>query len=1432
MRQLILNLFLFILFTTTAFSQAFITTWEVEANGDQITIPTSGSGYNYTVDWGDGGTDENVTGNITHTYAVAGIYTVNITGQFPRILFRFADSRTRIQSVEQWGNQVWTSMESAFEGCSNLVINATDAPDLSGVTDMSAMFRGASSLNQSLNNWDVSNVTNMSSLFLGASSFDQPLDNWDVGNVTNMAGLFRSASSFNQNINTWNVGSVTSMSEMFRDATVFNQDLNSWNVTSVTTMFSMFQRAIAFNGSIGNWSPSSVTNMSQMFWFGFAFNQPIGTWDVSNVTDMSWMFSSASVFNQDLNAWNVSSVTDMSVMFNGADAFYGNITNWNTGNVTQMQSMFRGAGAFNQPIGGWDVSNVTNMREMFRNAISFNQPLASWNTNSVITMEQMFRDAIVFNQNISSWNTETVTILRWMFWGAESYNQPLDSWDVSNVNNMTGLFWNAETFNRPLNSWDVSNVTDMSYMFSGASIFNTAISNWDVGNVTNMTFMFNNADQFNQPLNEWNTGSLTRTFAMFQSADNFNQDLNNWDVSNVTSMQSMFRGAAVFNGNVTTWNTQSVTNMSNMFSNASVFNQDISSWNTSSVTNALALFDDAISFDQNLGNWDISQVSNVFFMLSNSGLSVENYDRTLIGWSALPSLQPDLFLGAGNLFYCTGEAARNDIIATYNWTISDAGLKCPSGEIAVYNGPSITDPEIVNAQTDPVSFDNNFAGGTASRSLTIANEGAVALNITDVSVSGTVFSISVLPSTVVLPGNTTNFEIEQQSAIAGTFTETVTILSDDADAATFTFRIRVEVTENPEPEIMVSIVADNEEIQSGQAAPVDFGSVIQNTDKIVQFSIENVGTADLTIAAINFTGSAFSLASAAPPTLAAGETGFFDVNFRNSALGSYNETITIANNDVNEGSFTFNLTGQIVATLQPDMLVYKDSYNASDEIFNGQTAIVELDTVTEGGNLIERILLDNDGFAILSVTDVIFSGTNFSVPTSLPLSVEVDETEDIFFEIEVNSSIPGVFNETVTIISNDPVNGSFSFPIRAVVTASTNTSPNISSITALSFDEDETSGIINFIISDSESSPEALLVIATSDNNDLINFEGIALGGTGSDRTIQLTPLADANGVAEILVEVTDPEGASNTTSFMITVNPINDAPIITGTSALTTELNTPIDITLTDLTVTDVDNNFPADFTIALNSGDNYTLDGNTVIPATDFSGNLSVPVFVNDGELNSPEANVLISVGTAVFSVAFAGEAVINGGTINFNDVPLGASDLRNLEIINAGAIPLTITAIEIASDDFILQSSAPPSIASGDSAIVSIEFRPTSIGEKSAQLTIVSENANDFVLTLNASGLEELPQLLIYNVVTPLKDGKHDFFKIGNIEFYESNTVEIYNKWGNEVYSVNNYDNEDNNFIGLSKNGEQLATGTYYYVINATGSDTLKGYLVLQR
>lgn len=271
----------------------FISMWKTDnvgvTNSDQIKLPlVSGANYNFVVDWGDGSQSIITAWNspeVIHTYPAPGVYTVTLVGVFSQLYFNGSEDRLKILEISQWGSNFWTSMASAFRGCENLNLSATDAPNLSAVADMSYMFADAASLNQYIGHWNTSTVTSMSGMFSGASLFNQDIGGWDTGNVTTMSSMFTNASSFNQNIGSWNTLKVTSMANMFQGASSFNQDIGSWDTSKVTSMSAMFSGAISFNQNIGYWNTSLVTNMSNMFNSAMAFNQDLSAWDVSLVSN-------------------------------------------------------------------------------------------------------------------------------------------------------------------------------------------------------------------------------------------------------------------------------------------------------------------------------------------------------------------------------------------------------------------------------------------------------------------------------------------------------------------------------------------------------------------------------------------------------------------------------------------------------------------------------------------------------------------------------------------------------------------------------------------------------------------------------------------------------------------------------------------------------------------------------------------------------------------------------------------------------------------------------------------------------------------------------------------------------------------------------------------------------------------------------------------
>jgi gliding motility-associated-like protein len=134
---------------------------------------------------------------------------------------------------------------------------------------------------------------------------------------------------------------------------------------------------------------------------------------------------------------------------------------------------------------------------------------------------------------------------------------------------------------------------------------------------------------------------------------------------------------------------------------------------------------------------------------------------------------------------------------------------------------------------------------------------------------------------------------------------------------------------------------------------------------------------------------------------------------------------------------------------------------------------------------------------------------------------------------------------------------------------------------------------------------------------------------TVSGQTI--TPDAGFVGTLNVIITVNDGEIDSDPFTLTITVNaqePVNVPPTITGQNPLSTQEETPITVDFVDLTVNDPDDTYPDGFTMSLSAGANYTVNGRTVTPNAGFTGTLTVPVTVNDGEATSDPFQLSISV------------------------------------------------------------------------------------------------------------------------------------------------------------------------------------------------------------
>jgi hypothetical protein len=83
-------------------------------------------------------------------------------------------------------------------------------------------------------------------------------------------------------------------------------------------------------------------------------------------------------------------------------------------------------------------------------------------------------------------------------------------------------------------------------------------------------------------------------------------------------------------------------------------------------------------------------------------------------------------------------------------------------------------------------------------------------------------------------------------------------------------------------------------------------------------------------------------------------------------------------------------------------------------------------------------------------------------------------------------------------------------------------------------------------VTDTQDGPDAVLYSKTTDNASLLPLGNIVLGGSGTNRTIAVTPVAGQSGFANVALTVTDSLGVSVTRAFLVTVgNPPTNGIVI-----------------------------------------------------------------------------------------------------------------------------------------------------------------------------------------------------------------------------------------------------------------------------------------------
>ena len=305
----------------------------------------------------------------------------------------------------------------------------------------------------------------------------------------------------------------------------------------------------------------------------------------------------------------------------------------------------------------------------------------------------------------------------------------------------------------------------------------------------------------------------------------------------------------------------------------------------------------------------------------------------------------------------------------------------------------------------------------------------------------------------------------------------------------------------------------------------------------------------------------------------------------------------------------------------------------------------------------------------------------------------------------------GQFGEVVVTITvtdgTEQTSTSFNLIINQL--AITNTPPVISGIPDQVMDQDQILGPIPFVVSDTETPPNALSVSATSNKPGLVNINGISLAGSGEDREIFVSPRPGQFGEVTITITVSDGSEQSSS-SFSITVNEVeNTAPSI----SVLPDQNIFVNQTLGPLGFAVKDAETPNTLAVSATSNNTDLLDTNgfslsgtgvnreiTIQPKDDQLGTATITIKVTDGKHTSSTSFELIveqpaqSTSTTVASLSadFSIEeltcsgdntgsisAIVQSGNPPYKYKWSNGVNARKIENLPAGSYSVTISDAE---------------------------------------------------------------------------------------------------------------------------------------------------------
>jgi hypothetical protein len=650
-----------------------------------------------------------------------------------------------------------------------------------------------------------------------------------------------------------------------------------------------------------------------------------------------------------------------------------------------------------------------------------------------------------------------------------------------------------------------------------------------------------------------------------------------------------------------------------------------------------------------------------------------------------------------------------------------AGLVSSGAKQAATQGAFQLSPTAVN-------FGNVAVGKQASQAVSVSNTGNTALNITQVTLSNSQFSVAGMTTPMALAvGQSGSFSVTVKPASAGTVSGTLTAQGDSGSAPVIVNLSATAV--NSQPQLSVGFAA------------INFATISLGLKSTYNLVLNNIGSADLNISLITVNGTEFSISGVSTPkTISAGQSAQAVVTFSPTVAGSATGSISITSNDPVNPTLLVSLAGTGTTTPTGQL--------------SAIPASLSFGTVATGSSANQQIQLTNTGNAAVNISSVTASGTGFSA-TGLTLPATVSPSQSVSLTASFAPSAAGSAAGSLSILS-DAANSPLSIPL-----SGTGAQPGLS-ISPPTF---------NFgSVVDGQTKSQTFTI--TNIGTVALTIAQLSVSGASYSASGLVTPATVTPGGTTTFSVLFAPTTAGSLAgSISISSNAPNSPSTVslsgTGVAASVTLSTNPASLSFAGV---NAGSTSTKNVTVS-NSGNSSLTISQITVNAKDFAASgISTPLALGAGQSavlsvsfdpsvsESITGNVTLmsSQGaSAVISVSGSGvqpAVTLTPTSASFGSVTVGSPSTQTFQLTNSGTGALTISQLSVSGSGFSAGTlSLPITLNSGQSTTFNVQFAPAGAGAATGSVTIVSNAPNSpALIALSGTGVAAT-QVLSFSTTT---------------------------------------------------------------------------------